>query len=58
MFTIYKHRVQSFLFNKINVKLQSVLGWFGHPIFKNGDYPLVTKDYVAKKDAAAGKQGL
>ena len=30
------------------------MGWYAHPIFKNGDYPPVTKDYVAKKDAEAG----
>ncbi|XP_076816813.1 uncharacterized protein LOC143462503 [Clavelina lepadiformis] len=26
--------------------LQSIMGWFAHPIFKNGDYPEVVKEQV------------
>ena len=29
-------------------------GWFKNPIFKNGDYPEVMKDYIARYSAAQG----
>ena len=34
--------------------MQFVFGWFGHPIFKNGDYPEVMKEQVARRSAAQG----
>ncbi|CAK8692258.1 unnamed protein product [Clavelina lepadiformis] len=34
--------------------LQSIMGWFAHPIFKNGDYPEIIKDQVYKKSMAQG----
>jgi len=29
-------------------------GWFQHPIFKNGDYPELMKDYIYQKSMAQG----
>ncbi|XP_069838750.1 lactase/phlorizin hydrolase-like [Dendropsophus ebraccatus] len=36
--------------------LQLTLGWFAHPIFKNGDYPEVMKWQVASKSELQGLQ--
>lgn len=30
------------------------LGWFANPIFKDGDYPLVVKEFVGKKSQSQG----
>ncbi|XP_032801046.2 lactase/phlorizin hydrolase isoform X1 [Petromyzon marinus] len=34
--------------------LQSIVGWFAHPIFKNGDYPDALKWQVGNKSALLG----
>uniref|UniRef100_H2YTH2 beta-glucosidase n=1 Tax=Ciona savignyi TaxID=51511 RepID=H2YTH2_CIOSA len=36
--------------------LQSILGWFAHPIFKNGDYPEVVKKQVNERSQLQGTQ--
>ncbi|CAJ0940651.1 unnamed protein product [Ranitomeya imitator] len=36
--------------------LQFTLGWFGHPILKNGDYPEIMKWQVANKSELQGLQ--
>nr|XP_026692500.1 uncharacterized protein LOC104266271 isoform X3 [Ciona intestinalis] len=35
--------------------MQFFLGWYMHPIFVNGDYPDVMKEYVAQRSAAQGE---
>uniref|UniRef100_H2YY87 beta-glucosidase n=1 Tax=Ciona savignyi TaxID=51511 RepID=H2YY87_CIOSA len=34
--------------------IQSILGWFAHPIFKNGDYPEVVKKQVNERSQLQG----
>ncbi|XP_033096417.1 lactase-phlorizin hydrolase-like [Anneissia japonica] len=33
---------------------QFVMGWFGHPVYKNGDYPEVMKETIARKSTQEG----
>uniref|UniRef100_H2YY85 beta-glucosidase n=1 Tax=Ciona savignyi TaxID=51511 RepID=H2YY85_CIOSA len=42
-------------YDATNRVMQFFLGWFMHPIWVNGDYPDVMKEYVAKRSAAQGE---
>ena len=34
---------------------QFFLGWFAHPIYKDGDYPAQMKDYIGRASVAEGR---